>query len=66
MKAIFARQGKPVIYLKKQGKIDEMPIDLLAENDQFCIVSNTVNEGDVVLLYQPEEFKVKMAEVASR
>jgi multidrug efflux pump subunit AcrA (membrane-fusion protein) len=65
-KAIFAKKGRPVIYLKKGGEIAEMEIQVVAENDQFSVIKNDIQEGDVVLLYQPEEYQVKMEEVASK
>jgi hypothetical protein len=39
---------------------------VVAENDQFCVVKNDIKEGDVVLLYQPEEYKVEMEKVAGK
>jgi len=65
-KAIFAKNGKPVIYLKKSGKISELQVEVVAENDQFSVVKNDIKEGDVVLLYQPEEYKVELEKVASK
>jgi HlyD family secretion protein len=65
-KAIFAKNGKPVIYLKKSGTISEQEIQVVAENDQFSVVEKDIQEGDVVLLYQPDKFKVEVVEVASK
>ncbi len=65
-KAIFAKKGKPVIYLKKGGNITELEIQVVAENDQFSVVKNDIQEGDVVLLYQPEEYKVTLEKIASK
>ncbi len=64
-KAIFAKKGKPVVYLKKGGNITEEEIQVVAENDQFSVVKNDIQEGDVVLLYQPKEFQVEIIKVAS-
>jgi multidrug efflux pump subunit AcrA (membrane-fusion protein) len=63
-KAIFSKKGKPVIYMKKGGNITELQIQIVAENDQFSVVKNDIQEGDVVLLYQPEKYKVKIEEIA--
>lgn len=66
MKAVFSKNGKHVVYLKNGSDATEQEIDLVAENGTFAVVNNNVQEGDVVLLYQPEEFKPEVAEVASR
>lgn len=65
-KAIFAKKGNPVIYLKKGGSITELEIQVVAENDQFSVIKNEIQEGDVLLLYQPDEFKVETEKVASK
>lgn len=64
-KAIFSKNGKQILYLKKEGAITEQEIGLVAENDQFVVVDKVIQEGDVVLLYQPEEFKIETEKVAS-
>lgn len=66
LKAIFAKNGKKIVYLKRGGSISEQEIQLIAENDEFGAVENTLKEGDVVLLYQPDKFKVEAEKVASR
>lgn len=63
--AIFSKNGKQIVYLKKGGNITEQEIELIAENDLFGAVENNLNEGDVLLLYQPDEFKVETEKVAS-
>jgi len=64
-KAIFSKKGKQIVYLKKGGNITEQEIVVIAENEQFGVVDKVIHEGDVVLLYQPEEFKVEIEKVAS-
>ncbi len=64
-KAVFSKNGKQIIYLKK-GTVTELEIGILAENDEFCVVENSIQEGDKVLLYQPEEFKTNVVKVASK
>lgn len=66
MKAVFSKQGKQIVYLKHGSKITEQEIKLVAENEQFGVVENSIEEGDVVLLYQPEEFKVEVEKIAAR
>jgi hypothetical protein len=66
LKAIFTKNGKKIIYVKKGGHIEELPIVLTAQNDQFASVEETIQEGDLLLLYQPEEFKAVTVKVASR
>lgn len=63
--AIFSKNGKQIVYLKKGGNITEQEIELIAENDLFGAVENSLNEGDVLLLYQPDEFKIENEKVAS-
>ncbi|MDP3643017.1 MAG: efflux RND transporter periplasmic adaptor subunit [Bacteroidota bacterium] len=66
MKAVFSKNGKQIVYLKKGGNISELEIKLVAENEQFGVVENGIKEGDVVLLYQPEKFKVESEKVANK
>jgi multidrug efflux pump subunit AcrA (membrane-fusion protein) len=63
-KAIFAKNGKPVVYLKKAGNITEQEIEVIAENEQFSVVNKFIQEGDMVLLYQPVEYKVELQKIA--
>ena len=60
LKAIFSKNGKKIVYLKRSGNITEQEITTIAENEEFVVVENTLKEGDVVLLYQPEEFKAEI------
>lgn len=66
LKAVFSKNGKQIVYLKRGGGITEQEIQLVAENEQYGVVEKPVQEGDVVLLYQPEEFKIEVEKVASR
>ncbi|MDP2337697.1 MAG: efflux RND transporter periplasmic adaptor subunit [Bacteroidota bacterium] len=66
LKSIFSRNGKQIVYLKKDGNIAEQEIELVAENEQFGVVEKGIQEGDVILLYQPEEFKVEIEKVAGK
>lgn len=66
LKAVFSKNGKQIVYLKHGGSITEQEIQLVAENEQYGVVDKLIQEGDVVLLYQPEEFKVEVEKVASR
>lgn len=65
-KAVFAKKGKQIVYLKRGRNITEQEIELVAENDQFGVVEKAISEGDVVLLYQPEEFIPEIEKVALR
>ncbi len=65
-KAVFMKNGKQIVYLKKGGHITEQEIELIAENDLLVAVENSLKEGDIVLLYQPDEFKPEAEKVASR
>lgn len=66
MNAVFSKNGKHVIYLKNGNSATEQEIELVADNGTFGVVENNVQVGDVVLLYQPDEFKPKPEKVASR
>lgn len=64
LKAIFPKNGKKIVYLKNGGDISEKEIVTIAENEEFAVVENSIQEGDVVLLYQPEEFKAEKEKIA--
>ncbi len=64
-KAIYTKNGKQIVYLKRGGKITEQGIDLITENDEYGAVGKSLKEGDIVLLYQPEEFKTDKRKMAS-
>jgi len=66
LKAIFSKNGKKIVYLKRNGNITEQEITTIAENEEFVVVDKILKEGDIVLLYQPEEFKPEIEKVASR
>ena len=66
LKAVFSKNGKQIVYLKRGGSITEQEIRLAAENEQYGVVENEIHEGDVVLLFQPEKFKVEVEKVASK
>lgn len=57
LKSVFSKDGKQLVYLKKGSDIVENEISILAENEEFGVVQSGINEGDVVLLYQPDKFK---------
>ena len=65
LKAVFSKNGKQIVYLKRGGDITEQEITTVAENEQFVVVDKVIKEGDIVLLYQPDEFKVEIEKVAS-
>lgn len=66
LQAIFTKKGQKIVYLKKNGNITEQPVNLTAQNDAFASVDEILKEGDVLLLYQPEEFKVETGKIVSR
>jgi hypothetical protein len=66
LKAIFSKNGKPVVYLKNVRNITEQEIEKIAENEEFAVVEKAIKEGDLVLLFQPEEFKTQTEKVATR
>ena len=57
VQAIFTKEGKKIVYVKRGGLVTELPIDPTGENDAFVAVNKDLTEGDIILLYQPEEFK---------
>jgi len=66
LKAVFSKNGKQIVYLKRGGNVTEQEIQLVAENEQYGVVEKVIQEGDIVMLYQPEEFKVEVEKVASK
>jgi multidrug efflux pump subunit AcrA (membrane-fusion protein) len=62
--AIFNKQGKKIVYVERSGEVTELPIVPVAENEQFVAVDKDLKEGDVILLYQPEEFKIQEEKIA--
>lgn len=66
LQAIFTKNGKKIVYLKRAGHVTEQPIELVAQNDLFASVEKILKEGDILLLYQPKEFKIQEVKIASR
>lgn len=66
LQAIFTKNGKKIVYLKRAGHITEQIIELVAQNDVFASVDKILKEGDVLLLYQPDKFKLEAEKIASR
>lgn len=66
VQAVFRKNGQKMVYLKNNGIITEQVIESIGENDQFIAVSKELKEGDILLLYQPDEFKVEAMRMASR
>lgn len=66
VQAIFTLNGKKIVYLKRGGVITAQIIEPTVENEQFVAVNKDLKEGDILLLYQPEEFKAEQQIVASR
>ena len=64
IQAIFTKNGQKYVYLKKDGIVLEQPIVLTAQNDQFASVDEILKVGDVLLLFQPEEFKTETTKMA--
>lgn len=62
--AIFNKQGKKIVYVESKGDIREVSITPVVENEQFVAVDKEVKEGDVILMYQPEEFKIPEEKLA--
>lgn len=62
--AVFAKEGKKIVYVKRDGDVQELPIVPTGENEQFVAVEKDIQEGDIVLLYQPEEFRMKNDKIA--
>lgn len=66
VQAVFALNGKKIVYLKRNGVITAQPIEPIVENDQFVAVDKDLKEGDILLLYQPQEFKKQSQTIATR
>jgi len=66
LQAIFTKYGKKIVYMKRSGHITEQPIELIAQNEEYATVEKILKVGDVLLLYQPDEFKIEPLKIASR
>lgn len=62
--AIFNKQGKKIVYVKRDGNVVELPIVPTGENEQYVAIDKDLKEGDVILLFQPEEFKLDEEKLA--
>lgn len=62
--AIFTKEGKKIVYVKRNGDITEQPIEPTGENDDFVSVNKNLKEGEIILLYQPDEFKAEINKLA--
>ncbi len=56
LSGVFTRNGVNQVYVKKGGRVVRKIIRLSAENDEFGVVQSGLDEGDKILLYQPEKF----------
>ncbi|WP_372775797.1 efflux RND transporter periplasmic adaptor subunit [Mangrovibacterium sp.] len=54
LKSVFSKGTERVVYLKRSGKIMEQPVVLGAEDEENVVILNGLNEGDKILLRQPE------------
>jgi hypothetical protein len=57
MKAVFSKNGKPVVYLKVGRSIVEKEIRLEADNGNFGIAESGLQAGDLILMDQPDAFR---------
>ena len=57
LKAIFTRNGKQVVYVKNGANTEQTEVQSVAQNDEFAAIDKNIQEGDLILLYQPEEFR---------
>ena len=57
LKAVFSKKGKEVVYLKDGHHITEQEITMVDRNEEFGFVNGSLKAGDVILLYQPDDFK---------
>ncbi len=55
LKAVFYENGFRYVFLKKKGDIVKQVINTGVENEESVIVGEGLEEGDRILLYQPEE-----------
>jgi len=48
--AIFKNNGKPFVYVKKKDEMIQQPIITGPENEEFVVVEEGIEEGDIVVL----------------
>jgi len=55
LKSIFKEDKTSFVYVQSGRTIEKKAVELGAENDQYVVVLKGINEGDRVLLYEPQE-----------
>ncbi|MCK4966884.1 RND transporter, partial [bacterium] len=55
LEALFLKDGKRIVYLKKGSSYKPCFVEIGRENDNFIIISKGLKEGDVVALTEPLE-----------
>ena len=53
--AVFKNNGSQYVFIKKQGEIVQQQIKTGPENDEFIVVEEGVQEGDIIYLTSPAE-----------
>jgi len=66
LKAVFTLNKKQIVYVKQGTEIISKVVKTIAQDDEFAVVENNIQEGDIVLLYHPEGIDEPSDEVASR
>jgi RND family efflux transporter MFP subunit len=53
LEALFQKETKDVVYLKKDGSFDAKSVSIGIENDDYVIINNGLSVGDQVALSDP-------------
>lgn len=57
LEALFFEDGKNFVYLKAGSRFDRRVVNIGAENDNYVVIENGLEEGDEVALTVPETVK---------
>ena len=55
LKAVFNENGKAFVYTKNESVAKKQSVTLGLANEEFVLIENGVNEGDIVLLTPPKQ-----------
>lgn len=51
--AVFQKEGKPIVYVKKNGRFEERPIQLARRSESVMVLAGGVQPGEIVALADP-------------
>jgi multidrug efflux pump subunit AcrA (membrane-fusion protein) len=55
--AVFQKNGQYLVYVRKNGKFEARPIQLVKQSESMMVISNGVQAGEVVAMADPSPDK---------